>query len=261
MMTEELDVKFKNPKDDLRLVFVCAMWLTGFDAPSCSTLYLDKPMRGHTLMQTIARANRVYGDKVNGLIVDYANVFQELEKALAIYGSGQSGGGMPVKDKTELIEALWLAMNDLRDFCRKENVDLEAIVRDSHQFISAVNQLMRNDPVKDEFLAHDRDVQRLYQAVMPDPIIPTLAPLCQVIDQLAKAIRAQSDPVDISAVMEGISGVLDGAIIAEPHLMPGEKAQTVDLSQVDFEALEKKFAKSKTKSPDQGESSYSANAG
>ncbi len=57
------------------------MWLTGFDAPSCSTLYLDKPMRGHTLMQTIARANRVYGEKVNGLIVDYANVFQELEKA------------------------------------------------------------------------------------------------------------------------------------------------------------------------------------
>ena len=62
-------------------------------APSCSTLYLDKPMRGHTLMQMIARANRVYGDKVNGLIVDYANVFQELEKALAIYGSGTGTGG------------------------------------------------------------------------------------------------------------------------------------------------------------------------
>ena len=62
--------------------------MTGFDAPSCSTLYLDKPLRRHTLMQTIARANRVYGDKVNGRIVDYAKVFQELEKALAIYGSG-----------------------------------------------------------------------------------------------------------------------------------------------------------------------------
>jgi type I restriction enzyme, R subunit len=68
---------------------------TGLDAPSCSTLYLDKPMRGHTLMQTIARANRVYGDKVNGLIVDYANVFQKQEKALAIYGSGTGGGDMP----------------------------------------------------------------------------------------------------------------------------------------------------------------------
>ena len=88
MVKEDLEEKFKNPEDKFRLVFVCAMWLTGFDAPSCSTLYLDKPMRGHMLMQTIARANRVYGEKVNGLIVDYANVFQELEKALAIYSSG-----------------------------------------------------------------------------------------------------------------------------------------------------------------------------
>ena len=248
MVKEDLETKFKDPEDPFRLVFVCAMWLTGFDAPSCSTLYLDKPMRGHTLMQTIARANRVYGDKVNGLIVDYANVFHELEKALAIYGSGKGGGEMPVKDKTELIEALRVALNDVRDFCRKQNVDLEAVIRDSlAHFIPAVNQLMRTDPVKDEFLAHDRDIQRLYKAVMPDPIIPTLAPICQVLDQLAKAIRAQSDPVDISQVMGEISGVLDGAIVAEPHIKPGEKAKTVDLSQVDFEVLEKKFTKSKTK--------------
>ncbi len=111
MMKEDLEEKFKSPGDPFRLVFVCAMWLTGFDAPSCSTLYLDKPMRGHTLMQTIARANRVYGDKVNGLIVDYANVFQELEKALAIYGSGTGGGEMPVKDKKELVEALRIALD------------------------------------------------------------------------------------------------------------------------------------------------------
>ena len=199
MVKEDLETKFKDPEDDFRLVFVCAMWLTGFDAPSCSTLYLDKPMRGHTLMQTIARANRVYGDKVHGLIVDYANVFQELEKALAIYGSGKSGGEMPVKDKTELIEALRIALVQIRDFCRKQNVDLEAVIRDSvGHFIQAVNQLMRRDELKDEFLRHDRDVQRLYKAVMPDPIIPTLAPMCQVIDQLAKAIRAQADPVDIT---------------------------------------------------------------
>jgi type I restriction enzyme R subunit len=70
MVKEDLEEKFKNPKDEFRLVFVCTMWLKGFDAPSCSPLYLDKPMRGHTLMQTIARANRVYGDKVNALIVD-----------------------------------------------------------------------------------------------------------------------------------------------------------------------------------------------
>ncbi len=103
MVKEDLETQFKDPEAPLGLVFVCAMWLTGFDAPSCSTIYLDKPMRGHTLMQTIARANRVHGDKVSGLIVDYANVFLELEKALAIYAGGK-GGEVPVKDKRELIE-------------------------------------------------------------------------------------------------------------------------------------------------------------
>ncbi|MDQ8192010.1 type I restriction endonuclease subunit R [Roseibacillus persicicus] len=248
MVKEDLETKFKDPDDQFRLVFVCAMWLTGFDAPSCSTLYLDKPMRGHTLMQTIARANRVHGEKVNGLIVDYANVFTELEKALAIYGSGSGGGELPVKDKTELIEALRIALVQVRDFCRKQNVDLEAIVRDSvSHFVPAVNQLLRTDPVKEEFLAHDRDIQRLYKAVMPDPIIPTLTPLCQVIDQLAKAIRAQGDPVDISTVMADISQVLDESIVADSPVVAGAKAAVVDLSNIDFGALEKKFAKSKTK--------------
>ena len=95
-----LDEKFKDTDDPLRLVFVCAMWLTGFDAPSCSTVYLDKPMRNHTLMQTIARANRVFPGKHSGVIVDYANVFASLEKALAIYGAGK-GGKNPVKDKQQ----------------------------------------------------------------------------------------------------------------------------------------------------------------
>jgi type I restriction enzyme, R subunit len=72
MNSESLDEKFKDATDPLRLVFLCAMWLTGFDVPSCSTIYLDKPMRNHTLMQTIARANRVFPGKHSGLIVDYA---------------------------------------------------------------------------------------------------------------------------------------------------------------------------------------------
>ena len=248
MVKEDLETKFKNPDDKFRLVFVCAMWLTGFDAPSCSTLYLDKPMRGHTLMQTIARANRVYGDKVNGLIVDYANVFQELEKALAIYGSGKSGGQLPVKDKTELIEALKMALAQVTEFCRKQNVDLEAVAENSGKyFVAAVDQLVKSDPVKDEFLGNARDIERLYKAVMPDPIIPLLAPQAQVISELAKAVRATKEPVNIKEVLEEISKVLDGSIVAEPHVNPGEVAKTVDLSKVDFAALENKFSKSKTK--------------
>ena len=87
MLTEDLDERFKDPDDPFRLVFVCAMWMTGFDVPSCSTIYLDRPMRNHTLMQTIARANRVFPDKENGLIVDYVGVFRHLEAALAIYAA------------------------------------------------------------------------------------------------------------------------------------------------------------------------------
>ncbi len=84
----DIEDNFKDPNHPLQLVFVCAMWLTGFDASSVSTLYLDKPMKGHTLMQTIARANRVYGNKEFGLIVDYLDVFKYLKRALADYAGG-----------------------------------------------------------------------------------------------------------------------------------------------------------------------------
>ncbi len=118
-----LDERFKDTEDPLRLVFVCAMWLTGFDAPSCSTVYLDKPMRNHTLMQTIARANRVFPGKHSGMIVDYANVFASLEKALAIYGVG-TGGANPVKDKALLVAALREAVVAATAFCASHGVDL-----------------------------------------------------------------------------------------------------------------------------------------
>jgi type I restriction enzyme R subunit len=117
MNTESLDEKFKDPDDPLRIAFVCAMWMTGFDAPSCSTMYLDKPLRNHTLMQTIARPNRVFPGKHSGMIVDYANVFASLEKALAIYGAGK-GGATPVRDKAQLLGEFSKALDAATEFCR-----------------------------------------------------------------------------------------------------------------------------------------------
>ena len=93
----DIEDNFKDPDHPLALVFVCAMWLTGFDAKSVSTMYLDKPMKGHTLMQTIARANRVFPGKENGIIVDFLDVFKYLKRALADYASDDDGA-TPVKD-------------------------------------------------------------------------------------------------------------------------------------------------------------------
>src|SRR5215204_646744 len=91
MQKEDLESKFKDADDPLRLVFVCAMWITGFDVPTCSTMYLDKPMKNHTLMQTIARANRRAPGKNAGVIVDYVGVFQNLQRALAVYAATPGG--------------------------------------------------------------------------------------------------------------------------------------------------------------------------
>ena len=111
MVNEDLDEKFKAPDDPLRLVFVCAMWITGFDVPTCSTVYIDKPMKNHTLMQTIARANRVAPGKQAGLIVDYVGVFRNLKEALAIYAQPRPGVTTdPIEGKGELVEALRIAL-------------------------------------------------------------------------------------------------------------------------------------------------------
>ena len=97
--------RLKDPKDKLKLAIVRDMWLTGFDAPSMHTLYLDKPMQGHNLMQAIARVNRVYKDKSGGLVVDYIGIANDLKKALSLYT--ESGGkGKPAFDQDEAAEVM-----------------------------------------------------------------------------------------------------------------------------------------------------------
>ena len=102
---EELGGRFKNPKDPLKVVIVRDMWLTGFDAPSLHTMYVDKPMRGHGLMQAIARVNRVYGEKPGGLIVDYIGLAYHLKQALANYTDNDGTGDITV-DKAEAVAVM-----------------------------------------------------------------------------------------------------------------------------------------------------------
>ena len=246
-----LDERFKDEKDPLRLVFVCAMWLTGFDAPSCSTVYLDKPMRNHTLMQTIARANRVFPGKHSGLIVDYANVFASLEKALAIYGAG-TGGANPVKDKAMLAAELRRAVEHATAFCATRQVilpEIEQLAVGSLERLQrvddATNALISPDPLRREFIGHERMVATLYRAVKPDPAALEFSGRVACLCALGDAIRGKlnPNPADITAVMGDINRILDASITGVD--MPAKPAPLMDLSKVDFEALRQRFQESK----------------
>jgi type I restriction enzyme R subunit len=252
MLTEDLDSKFKDPNDPFRLVFVCAMWMTGFDVPSCSTIYLDKPMRNHTLMQTIARANRVFPDKSNGLIVDYVGVFRNLQKALAIYGSGTGGGAkegeMPVHQKEALLAQLAEALAEAHTFCTARGIDLDAIQAAAgfdrvRLMDDAVDAVLVNEETKQKFLAIAGGVTKLHKAVMPDPKASEVAPVCAVLAVLAEKIRSRFPPADISAVMAEVEAVLDRSIATEGYVIRDNEAKEriVDLSKIDFKALRKAF--------------------
>jgi type I restriction enzyme R subunit len=251
-----LDEKFKDTADPLRLVFVCAMWLTGFDAPSCSTVYLDKPMRNHTLMQTIARANRVFPGKHSGVIVDYASVFASLEKALAIYGAGK-GGTNPVKDKAQLVAALREAIAAATAFCAGYGVDLaamEALPLGGMERLSAIenaiNALIGPDAVRREFLGHEKFVGTLYGAVKPDPAAIEFSMRVAGITTLAAAIRAKlsPNPPDIATILKQIGELLDESITGLQIHEGGPPA--IDLSKINFEVLAERFKESKHKNTD-----------
>jgi type I restriction enzyme R subunit len=247
-----LDVKFKDASNPLRIVFVCAMWMTGFDAPSCSTIYLDKPMRNHTLMQTIARANRVFGEKVNGLIVDYIGVFRDLQKALAIYGSA-SGGGVeegdtPVQSKEALVDELRNAIAETLQFCSDRGINFDQIQTTTQAFArtklwnDAVEAILVNDDSKQRYLALTQNVTKLYKAILPDPAAGEFNPTLYALGEITKRIRNLASPVDISEVKAAVEEILDESIGTLKYVIP-ESNQLIDLSQIDFDALKAQFDK------------------
>ncbi len=267
MVKEDLDLKFKDPEDPLRLVFVCAMWMTGFDVPTCSTISLDKPMRNHTLMQTIARANRVAKDKVDGLIVDYVGVFRNLQKALAIYAAPRPGAGTdsPIRDKAELVGVLKKAIGEAETFCTERGVDFEAIIaekgfgkihllrqgrdllvdRKAREVVDdSVEKIILNDDLKRQYLLLAGNVKRLYRAILPDPAGADLAPICALIEVLADEIRGLLPPPDISGVMGAVESLLDESVAAEGYVIRQRLSGfgRVDLSSIDFDTLRGAFA-------------------
>ncbi|MDE0483329.1 MAG: type I restriction endonuclease subunit R [Candidatus Poribacteria bacterium] len=251
MKSEDLDTKFKNSDDPFRIVFLCAMWTTGFDVPSCSTIYLDKPQRNHTLMQTIARANRVFKEKVNGLIVDYIGVFRNLEKALAIYATGSNGNGSnPIADKSELIEELKKAIAEISAFCSSLGIDFAEIeAADSLQRIQfiddAVNNILVNDETKNDYLEQANNIYKLFKAILPDTAANEFIGICSLINIIARKIKNLREPVDISEVEDAVEELLDRSIAPEGYIISAGQhtydSEQIDLSRIDFDRLAEQF--------------------
>lgn len=219
---------------------------------SCSTIYLDKPMKNHTLMQTIARANRVFRDKQNGLIVDYVGVFRNLQKALAIYGATQDGDGdTPIHDKSELVRQLREAISTMTAFCMERKID-PAQIRDARGFEreklkeNAMSVLVVNDETRRQYLNLTAAVDSLFKSLLPDAAAFEFSSICNVFKVVAEKIRSELPVVDISAVMADVEALLNQSIAAGGYVMPpvsNDPSRYIDLSQIDFEALKAQFDK------------------
>ncbi|WP_415901079.1 type I restriction endonuclease subunit R [Neptuniibacter sp. QD48_11] len=249
---EKLDEKFKDPDDELRIVFVCAMWLTGFDAPSVSTLYIDKPLKSHTLMQTIARANRVYPGKPAGQIVDYINIFGALQHALGLYGGGvaeEQGTytvDTPARDKTELLSALRAAITDLMIYLKKCDVDLQAILDapatdfTKLTLLDEASEILLNPEYKEEFVSYLRQINRIFKAILPDDSATHFTPHRIAINVIYKQMREKSglsiDDEDVLDVVRNqVNELLDESI--ETININSNLPEPINIAGIDFDAL------------------------
>jgi type I restriction enzyme, R subunit len=264
----DIEYRFKDPKDNLQLVFVCAMWLTGFDVPSLSTLYLDKPMKGHTLMQAIARANRVCGNEIrgvvkeNGEIVDYYNVFRSMRKALADYAiSGdEEGKEEPVEDKANLIEMLRAAIAEGLTFCSSVAVDLESVTRDRDAFKKIgifahfADTILAKDETWKEFKVYENTISSLYEAAKPEALSIKERPTIAAFQYLRGVIESIVDRCDIEKLRLKVGQLLDQSIVASNSGLfarDGElgfpalkSSKALNLGELDFDKLRAEFKSS-----------------
>lgn len=254
----DIEDRFKDPNDSLQLVFVCAMWLTGFDVKNLSTLYLDKPMKGHTLMQAIARANRVYPGKPAGIIVDYVNVFKYMKKALTEYATGDDGTEFPAKDIDQLISYIDGTIDEADSFLLSLDIDLKKIIADSNTLDkldalrSAYDTIVAKDGDKEKFKVILNTLTNLYEASKPEIFEKNwsnekFAPLVYLHGLFYHTI----DDEKVARARQKMNQILDGSVTAsqdfvsyvrkEPaqHMIKGTKA--IDLSKVDVEQLRKEI--------------------
>lgn len=254
----DIEDRFKDPNDPLQLVFVCAMWLTGFDVKSLSTLYLDKPMKGHTLMQAIARANRVFPGKSCGIIVDYVNVFKYMQKALTEYATGDDGTEFPAKDIDKLIGYIDGTIDEADYFLNSLGIDIDAIVENASTFDkldelrNAFDTIISKDDNKEKFKVILNTLVNLYDASKPEIFEKNwsnkkFSPLVYLHGLFYNTI----DDEKIARARLRMSQVLDGSVSTNDsfadkfandtsgYVIHGTKV--IDLSKVDVEQLRKEI--------------------
>ena len=249
----DIEDRYKDPNDPLKLVFVCAMWLTGFDVKNLSTLYLDKPMKGHTLMQAIARANRVYPDKPCGIVVDYVNVFKYMQRALSQYATGDDGQEFPAKDIDRLLELIDQTIAETDAFLKSISIDLDTIIAGDDTFDKmeelrkAYNIIVANDDDKEKFKVLSNTLMNLHDASKPEVFElgwhnERFGPIAY----LHGLLYNQIDDEKIKRARLRMGQVLDNSIISQKaednddgYVIHGTKV--IDLSKIDVDQLKREI--------------------
>lgn len=260
MVDRNLEKEFKDPENPFRLAIVCAMWITGFDAQCVSTVYLDKPIKGHTLMQTIARANRVYDDeKENGLIVDYGNVYQQLEKAYSIYGVGTKGAGggkvigTPVEQLVELEKDLREAINEVIRYLKSLDFNLTDLktakpMNKIGMIKKAADKVCLNETTRTTFEMMARNVFRNYKALFPEEQVKPHTRNFNAINAIYAYLNQKVKSADVTEIIRELQTIVSESVsVKDNQSAETDEEVYVDLSALDFEKLKEAFAKSPRK--------------
>jgi type I restriction enzyme R subunit len=266
MVERDLEKEFKEDDHPFRLAIVCAMWITGFDAPCVSTVYLDKPIKGHTLMQTIARANRVYNDeKENGLIVDYGNVYKQLEKAYSVYGEGSKAGGpkgsngeekenKPLELLEEDVKFLDKAIFETKTYLAELQFNLEDLTAPALKPMEklalikkAVDCVCLNESSRTKFEIMARDVFRKYMTLYPEEAIKQFLKDFNAIEAIYQQLNQQTKDADVIDIIKRLQQVVDENVTVQENMVNEGEEVYVDLAKLDFEKLRTLFAKTEKK--------------
>ena len=255
MEKRKLDKEFKDAKNPFRVVFVCAMWLTGFDVKCLSCLYLDKPLKAHTLMQTIARANRVAEGKSNGLIIDYVGIVKALRKALADYTAnvGGQGGDDPTVDKDLLIKRILETIEKTKDYLKTKDYDLQNLIDASGfekltQLQAAANAVCGSVEDKKSFTTYASELKRLMKYTDRDEVTGAPRKEYEAIAAIYAELQKKRKHVDTTDLMVEINQIISEYVDVEPAPSGDTEAgKRFDISEIDFDLLRREFAKSKTK--------------